>query len=281
MDLLEDRAREEEGALVSAYINLLPPDRPTNMVGQDIIRLVADGGPGGDLGDAGPARKGWGWSRAHNAMSDASRDDELRRRIRRMTIEHGRDPRSFGLADSFGSKLQEMLTQITSGERVDMPEEYFKPKEVVGLPSDQEGPATGRQGVFPKKLRDMVSYDMDSLLGGSFVQMGSAPTPLELALATRKRCDSINEMLREIYESLERSGASQMPADQQRAILSEVHRMTRALKGEFRRCVRGLRRLVRVRRKEVSRGMPDAERYLGQMEALCGCRAALGSLGFV
>jgi len=34
-----------------AYIELLSPDRPIHMVGQPIIKLVAEGGPGGDLGD--------------------------------------------------------------------------------------------------------------------------------------------------------------------------------------------------------------------------------------
>lgn len=36
-----------------AYIELLPPDRPIFMLGQPIIKLVATGGPGGDLGQLG------------------------------------------------------------------------------------------------------------------------------------------------------------------------------------------------------------------------------------
>lgn len=36
-----------------AYVELLPPDRPVHMVGQPIIRLYTDGGPGEDLGDIG------------------------------------------------------------------------------------------------------------------------------------------------------------------------------------------------------------------------------------
>lgn len=55
-----------------AYVELLPPDRPIFMVGQPIIRLIADGGPGAEFGAYGMGDMSGG----NNGMGCCGKGDE-------------------------------------------------------------------------------------------------------------------------------------------------------------------------------------------------------------
>ena len=43
---------------MTAYVEMLPPDRPIFMLGQPILHLFTNGGPGEDLGDTGTMKTG-------------------------------------------------------------------------------------------------------------------------------------------------------------------------------------------------------------------------------
>lgn len=53
----------------SAYVEMLPPDRPIFMLGQPIIHLFTNGGPGEDLGDA-PMKTGEFGQSAYIGIAD-------------------------------------------------------------------------------------------------------------------------------------------------------------------------------------------------------------------
>jgi hypothetical protein len=115
-----------------AYVEMLPPDRPIHMIGQPIIKLVADGGPGGDLGDLPPLA----------ARSAAS--------------------------SSLGSIWAGLKRALGMGQ----------------VPQEWEAPQEGREGLYPKKLRDMVEYDMSGMactptdLGCCGADMGNYGMPM-------------------------------------------------------------------------------------------------------
>lgn len=168
---------------MGAYIEMLPPDRPIFMLGQPIIKLVASGGPGGDLGDLddmgrrGRGRRGRGYGRGPvmapvpypapypapypgyiapimavtpMAVDDSSFDSSG-------SMPTAADVASLG---QHNAALQQELTAVAEGAAPDVSAEYFRPQNIPGLPSTYEGPHTGRRGVYPKKLRDQVVYDM-------------------------------------------------------------------------------------------------------------------------
>lgn len=158
---------------MSAYVEMLPPDRPIFMLGQPIIKLVASGGPGGDLGDMGRRgrrrRRGRRWGPPFMPaplpfpaapppvqilnVTPISSDDSA-------FDSAGSMPAAADVMGQYSAALQQELTAVAEGAAPDVSAEYFRPKDVPGLPSGYEGPHTGRQGVYPQKLRDMVVYDM-------------------------------------------------------------------------------------------------------------------------
>jgi len=136
-----------------AYIEMLPPDRPIHMIGQPIIKLVADGGPGGDLGDL-PAK-----ARSRSRPPVAKEEGFLSRLWSGLRTAIGAGP----ALGQYNPALQQELSRVAEGSAPDVSAEYFRPMDVPGLAPDREGPHTGRQGVYPKKLRDMVEYDMSGM----------------------------------------------------------------------------------------------------------------------
>lgn len=185
---------------MGAYIEMLPPDRPIFMLGQPIIKLVASGGPGGDLGDLddmgrrGRGRRGRGWGRGPlmapvpypypalpvpypgyvqpimavtpMAVDDGSFDSSG-------SMPTAADVASLG---QYNTALQKELTTVTAGDAPDVSAEYFRPKNIPGLPSGYEGPHTGRSGVYPTKLRDQVVYDMSG--NSAFVSISDIDSAL-------------------------------------------------------------------------------------------------------
>lgn len=149
-----------------AYIEMLPPDRPIHMIGQPIIKLVPSGGPGGDLGDLGvqgrrrrPRRLPPPPSPVYAGPAYYPPSGYYAPQILEV-VPISQDDSDFGPdMGQYNTALQQELTAVAEGNAPDVSAEYFRPKELPGLPSTSEGPHTSRQGVYPKKLRDMVVYD--------------------------------------------------------------------------------------------------------------------------
>ncbi len=161
--------------------------------------------------------------------------------------------------------LQAQLTAAAEGATPDVSAEYFRPKDVPGLSPAQEGPATGRRGVYPKKLRDMVEFDMSG--NSAFVSMGDLAAlgccgrdnesmrglgAVAEAKALDESCDKIDANVQAIIDAVNKAKAdSSLSNDAKLAIARQARRDVRALKGTSRACLRRLKQLTRDFKREL------------------------------
>lgn len=247
-----------------AYIEMLPPDRPIHMIGQPIIKLVASGGPGGDLGDVQQVN----WA------------------------------------------LQQELQFVNEGGAPDVSAEYFRPQDVPGLSVDQEGPHTGRQGVYPKKLRDMVVYDMsgtthvrpldiaratpmntsgglgccgadqDEGMSGSFgVPYFDDGMMADAAKALDGRCKNLEIKAKEVAEAVSKANADKsLSASQRNAVAKAATQSLKALKDDWKRCRARLKQIIEQFEKKGNlrqSGLSGVASKLEREETVARCRAKL------
>jgi hypothetical protein len=240
-----------------AYIEILPPDRPIFMLGQPIIKLVASGGPGGDLGDmAEEPPVNW--------------------------------------------DIQRMLTQASEGGAPDVSSEYFKPKNIPGLAPGSEGPHTGREGIYPKKLRDMVEFDMTDMYGvgqsaflslsdlacaqrmdtsgglgccGSKDSMSDMPPGVE-AKALKEKCDGLEKRIANIVKMVEDAISNKtLTVSQKRGIALQARKDIKSLRHDFRCCLKQLKSLVKAYRKTLkAEGLGGIESHVDDKIRIERCR---------
>ena len=353
---------------MSAFIEMLPPDRPIFMTGQPIMRLVPSGGPGGSLGDlleravvslagrkgapppppppapppapplpayqpmtpaamstsaqaqvvqapttsnayvqlpaapapsptpspwASPSAQSSPWSTPTPASSSpwstpaasqsqaqwaqAQPYSQYQQQQAAWDEAYGPDDDEDAMSGVNGafvspsdlaqidSALQAQLTAVAEGQAPDVSAEYFKPTNVPGLRQNQEGPHTGREGVYPKKLRDMVEFDfmgnnayvsMNDLAGlgccgeENMGYMGDAPAAQAQALDGK--CDGIEATIKLIVDSVQKAQDDKsLSVAQKRAVAQQARAQIKGLKQTWRACISRLKQVAKSFRKEL------------------------------
>lgn len=176
----------------------------------------------------------------------------------------------------FNPALQQELQVVAGGGAPDVSAEYFRPKDLPGLPSEYEGPHTGRQGVYPKKLRDMVVYDMS---GTTFVRpsdlAGAKPMPnygglgccgaddmsgygmpyfdtamgqadvAEQAKQLQGRCERLESKAKEIVAAVAKANADKSISQRQRKVVAdEAKKSLTALRNDWRQCRKRIKQII-------------------------------------
>lgn len=175
-------------------------------------------------------------------------------------------PRDLGrLGQDYDWNLQSQLTAAAEGATPDVSAEYFRPKDVPGLRQTQEGPHTGRSGVYPKKLRDMVEFDMSGnsafvsmkdlaglgCCGDDGDSMSGFPPDVEAKLLDAK-CDQIESGITAIVQAVNKASADKtLSRDAKLAIAKKARQDVRLLKRTTRGCLKRLKMITRDFKREL------------------------------
>jgi hypothetical protein len=155
-----------------------------------------------------------------------------------------------------------------------------------GALGDYEVPLPGRSGVYPKKVRDMVSFDdtlgccgneyslADLACVGSGESGMGAETPEAAAKATSDHCKGLDERITKLSDEIKKAESSKALTKAQKAeVTSRLRQQVKALRLTFRSCLGYLKGLVRGYRKRIdAAGLSDVVKYSEKKSALEECK---------